>query len=161
VLGEPWIERGRPAWSLDGRVFVHVNPPSLRTAVGLVLSDRADRIVMATMLPGDLNRLWECVTRRRQTPEDMFELVADGLVAHWFGRPRWETERLWDQALGQWASVDGELLRGGVRLETLSPTRATNVVWSLLAKWNFRGEDGEQWLSELTRKPFRQVRPRN
>ncbi|NMO00833.1 hypothetical protein HH308_06350 [Gordonia sp. TBRC 11910] len=153
MLGDPWVFED-PAWALDGRVIRHQCPP-LRTAVALLTHPSPVPLVVGTMGPADADRLYESVLCGWPSESGMLDIVADHLGETWFCRPRWEAQRLWQQTLGAWGTIDGELLLRGINVMDLPPARATNVVMAVWRKLLGGSNDWEPWIAKLTATPLR------
>lgn len=113
------------------------------------------------LTPDKVDREW--IHRRIYQPNsplslDFFHLVADRLVFQMVGMPRWTLERLWQQTIGSWTILDGELLAGGLDVLTLTPDRASHAV---LAAWRCLHEgnpDGwKRFERDLRKEPRREV----
>lgn len=147
------------AWLLDERV-IHVQRPPTRQLIGLVLSEYAFRVVLAsTRDPDDVAVLVNALL----DPDDplssvLLDEIADGLVETWFGMPRWTVQRIWREAVELWRDVDGELGSRGVDVLAMPPDRATNAVYGVLRRW--RSGDSvkfDRWLRDLDAPPQRSL----
>ena len=148
-----------PAWALNGKVIRHQCPP-LRTAVAFLTNPSPVPLVVGTMRSRDVGHLYEAVFTGTPTEKHMLDIVADHLGECWFGRPRWEAQRLWQQTLGAWATIDGELLLRGINVMELPPPRATNVVMAVWRKLLAGSQDWDMWITKLTAEPLRVQRRR-
>lgn len=158
----PW---GNPARAvvLDGRVL-HLKQPPLVSFVSLLLADEPVFIVLG-VLRDPADQQW--LAARVLDPDGDFEErlldeIADAVAEDWLGIKRWAAERVWREALGSWASVDAELQSKGCDVMALEPSRATSVIFRVLALRHQNTEKDktrlQRWQQEVNMAPARTAR---
>ena len=164
----PWIRPAR-AWSLNGWVLEVECPPVL-DLVPLLMSPTVYLVLSTLVHPEDRQWVAERIipyTDIDDVPDDdgvllplpdiddeLLGRIADALVWTWCGVPRWFAERIWEEAVANWVSLEGDLTRRGVDVSALPALRATRLVWSTLAQWHAQDKDkGNGWRARLEAPP--------
>lgn len=151
-------------WSLDG-VFLSTRTPTTDQLLMPLLmpEDNRESGMLTTMLfctPTSWPRLAEAIMAPgSQVTLDYLQLVADRLVYSHIGIDRWVMQRIWQQAVGSWMLVDGELQLRGIDVLALPLNRATNALFALLRSW--QAEDAEKlnkWRRQIETPPLREIR---
>lgn len=130
--------------------------PDIRVIVGLLLAPSPVPMLLGTTDDTD-DADWlshKILAPDGGMPDDLLELIADGIAETYFGRPRWQARVIWRRGLANWPDIDGELSSHGVDLMSLPPDRATNTVFRLLSLWIREDKQArEAFTSELSTPP--------
>ena len=160
MIGPPWAEAAT-AWAIEGS-RINIRLPSTHDLVRALLSDEEPSgfVVCAQLCatPEDFETFAN-YTLPAGSPLTFERLnrIADRLIEHTLGVTRWRATRLWGQAIGSWAEVEGDCLLAGISLLDLPAREATNTVYGLLRKW-VAPENQQKWIRELDKEPLREVR---
>lgn len=157
-LGAPWV-RSPDWWSLDGTpIRVHV-PETTSLVMALSLPDDRGAGLWTTLALTDELDQWKVVSAvidAGPAIDRILDDVADLLVEKITGWKRWEAAHVWQQTLGAWSIIDGDLTAQGVNITSLSITRATNTAFSWWRRNLGRDEQAwKKWLRDMEREPRR------
>ena len=160
MIGPPWAEPAT-AWSIEGS-RINVRLPSTHLLVRALLSDEdPSGFVLCSQLCASEEDFEVLADHALPVGSPLtFEVlnrVADRLIENLMGVTRWRATRLWAQAVGNWAELEGECLTTGVDLLSLPAREATNLVYAILRKW-VDPENRQKWIRELDKEPLREVR---
>ena len=147
--------RDTNAWVLDDTIIGLQQPP-LNRLVPIVLSWSPVPLILSTCSER-AHAAWiakRLLDRTDPLDFDPLEPIADEIVDHWFGMPRWTVQRLWKEAISGWRELDGTLGARGVDVLALPPDRATNIVYGVLSKWR-DPKDVPRWRTKLNEPPAR------
>lgn len=171
MIGPPWVTTPA-AWSIDDRRFRLHEPPVTDLAAALQAelggvdgppTPLMGAIHVIVVLTHPVSRprflMWLLDEDRPHMSGQQMQWIADDLTHAVTGWRRWMLQRVWAEALGAWAIVDGQLLGRGVDVTRLPFGRATNAVYACLSEMHSGDADHyRRWWDSLDRPPPRQVR---
>ncbi|QPO17105.1 tail assembly chaperone [Gordonia phage Lilbeanie] len=162
IIGPPWVEPAR-AWSIDGVVIEVIMPTTPEFVRALLVSEQSDASGLAVVAAFCGMDSWPALAEILLPTETgltfgRLHRIADRLVETQLGLTRWRAQRLWEQAVGMWSELEGELLLSGLDLLALDPRQATNVVFAQLRKWISDADERKKWYRDLDKEPTREIR---
>lgn len=163
MVGPPWTP-APAAWSLDGQLMPVRTPSTIELVSAIMVPKKGwDTSGLGTVIVCTERRAHKVIGEaafRRDQPMLLKHLdrVADALVLQLTGWKRWEAAHLWEQSIGAWREIDGDLTAQGVDVTELPPGRATNAIYAWW--WRLLRSNADEWkrfTRDLQREPRRVI----